>query len=101
MLAYSSAFMRKHEGCAACRNVSILLVNFPGSRVRSTRPPFLVSGLTWFALLLALCHAVLATLAVREKSTTADELAHVTGGYTFNHWSDYRLHPENGILPQR
>ncbi len=38
---------------------------------------------------------------MREKSTTADELAHITGGYTFNHWSDYRLHPENGILPQR
>lgn len=38
---------------------------------------------------------------MREKSTTADELAHVTGGYTFNHWNDYRLQPENGVLPQR
>ncbi|MDB6113721.1 MAG: hypothetical protein JWQ62_666, partial [Lacunisphaera sp.] len=38
---------------------------------------------------------------MREKSTTADELAHITGGYTFDHWNDYRLHPENGILPQR
>src|SRR5262249_40995530 len=27
--------------------------------------------------------------------------AHVTGGFTFNHWNDYRLHPENGLLPQR
>ncbi len=53
------------------------------------------------ALLFALGHATLATFASREKSTTADELAHVTGGYTFNHWHDYRLHPENGILPQR
>ncbi|MBL9214675.1 MAG: glycosyltransferase family 39 protein [Opitutaceae bacterium] len=53
------------------------------------------------ALLLALGHAWLATWSMREKSTTADELAHVTGGYTFNHWHDYRLHPENGILPQR
>ena len=53
------------------------------------------------ALLLALGHAGLATWAAREKSTTVDELAHVTGGYTFNHWHDYRLHPENGILPQR
>ena len=67
----------------------------------SPRSPFLPSGLTWLALLLALGHAVLATLAMREKSTTADELAHVTGGFTFNHWHDYRLHPENGILPQR
>lgn len=90
-----------HEGCAARRNVSILLINFPGHRVRLTRSPLLPSGLTWLALLLALGHAVLATLAMREKSTTADELAHVTGGYTFNHWNDYRLHPENGNLPQR
>ena len=52
-------------------------------------------------MLLALGHAVLASLAMREKSTTADELAHVTGGYTFNHWDDYRLQPENGNLPQR
>lgn len=36
-----------------------------------------------------------------EKSTTSDEIAHVTGGYTFNHWDDYRLQPENGNLPQR
>jgi hypothetical protein len=57
--------------------------------------------LTGLVLLLALGHAALATLASREKSTTADELAHVTGGYTFNHWHDYRLHPENGLLPQR
>lgn len=66
--------------------------------LRSTLP---LSGLTWLALLLALGHAMLATFAMREKSTTADELAHVTGGYTFNHWQDFRLHPENGILPQR
>lgn len=39
--------------------------------------------------------------ATREKSTTADELAHVTGGYSFNRWNDYRMHPENGNLTQR
>lgn len=38
---------------------------------------------------------------MKEKSTTADEIAHITGGFTFNHWKDFRLHPENGILPQR
>jgi 4-amino-4-deoxy-L-arabinose transferase-like glycosyltransferase len=69
--------------------------------LRPTRSTFPSSGLTWLALLLALGHAVLATFAMREKSTTADELAHLTGGYTFNHWQDYRLHPENGNLPQR
>ncbi len=36
-----------------------------------------------------------------DKSTTSDEIAHLTGGYTFNHWNDYRFHPENGNLPQR
>lgn len=77
------------------------LVVAPGHRLPSTRSTFLPAGLTWLALLLALGHAALATLAMREKSTTADELAHITGGFTFNHWQDYRLHPENGILPQR
>jgi 4-amino-4-deoxy-L-arabinose transferase-like glycosyltransferase len=52
-------------------------------------------------LFVALGHCILALLAMREKSTTADELAHITGGYTFNHWNDYRMHPENGLLPQR
>jgi hypothetical protein len=66
--------------------------------VTSPLPPF---RLILFALLLAFGHAAVATFAMRDKSTTADELAHVTGGYTFNHWNDYRLHPENGILPQR
>lgn len=67
----------------------------PFSQLRPDR--YLVA----IALLVALGHAGLATLAMREKSTTADELAHITGGYTFNHWNDYRLQPENGVLPQR
>lgn len=49
----------------------------------------------------SLSHAWLATSAMKEKSTTGDEIAHLTGGYNFNHWDDYRMHPENGILPQR
>lgn len=57
--------------------------------------------LVCLALALATFHAIVAINAGREKSTTADELAHITGGYTFNHWHDYRLHPENGLLPQR
>lgn len=52
-------------------------------------------------MVLALGHAALAVLAMCEKGTTSDELAHLTGGYTFNELGDYRLHPENGILPQR
>src|SRR5258708_34957481 len=76
-----------------------MLIN-PVIRLPPTLSTFTPSGLTCLALLLALGHAALAILAMREKSTTADELAHLTGGYTFNHWHDYRLQPENGILPQ-
>ena len=76
-------------------------IRFPALRLRPLRSLFAPSGLTCLALLLALGHAALATFAMRDKSTTADELAHVTGGYTFNRWHDYRLQPENGNLPQR
>lgn len=68
------------------------------SSLSSPLPSF---RLVLVALVLALVHAAVATIGSPEKSTTADELAHVTGGYTFNRWHDYRLHPENGILPQR
>lgn len=52
------------------------------------------------AALLAL-HAAVALWAVSGKSNTADEILHLTGGYAYWHLDDYRLHPENGILPQR
>ena len=52
------------------------------------------------ATLLAL-HAALGLWAVSGKSNTADELIHVTAGYAYWQLDDYRLHPENGILPQR
>lgn len=52
------------------------------------------------AALLAL-HAGLALSGVAEKSVTHDEILHVTGGYTYWALNDYRLHPENGNLPQR
>ncbi len=52
------------------------------------------------ALVLAV-HASLALWAVSKKSVTADEVLHLTAGYAYWHLQDYRLHPENGILPQR
>lgn len=52
------------------------------------------------AFLLAL-HAVLALWAVSGKGVTHDELLHVTGGYFYDKHGDFRLHPENGVLPQR
>lgn len=66
----------------------------------SARPPstaFLLS----LAVLLSLLHAVLALTAVGNKSVTADEIAHLTGGHTYNTRHDFRLQPENGNLTQR
>jgi hypothetical protein len=52
------------------------------------------------ALLLGL-HFAMAVLSKRHESTTSDELVHLTGGYSYWAFDDYRLHPENGNLPQR
>lgn len=52
-------------------------------------------------LSLLLVHYALALGGVRAKSTTYDETAHITAGYTFWRFNDYRLQPENGNLPQR
>ncbi len=37
----------------------------------------------------------------RDKSCAFDEIAHLTAGYSYWLTGDYRLHPENGNLPQR
>ncbi|MDI1335419.1 MAG: glycosyltransferase family 39 protein [Lacunisphaera sp.] len=52
------------------------------------------------AALLAL-HACLALWAAAGESVTADEILHVTGGYFYNQYGDYRIQPENGNLAQR
>ena len=44
---------------------------------------------------------VMAVTAASQKSMTFDEMAHLTGGYTYWAFNDYRLHPENGNWPQR
>ncbi len=52
-------------------------------------------------MLALLCglHAWLALSATREKTTAVDEMAHLTAGRAL--WQgDYRLQPENGVLPQ-
>lgn len=46
-------------------------------------------------------HVGLALWAAAGESVTADEILHVTGGYFYNRDGDFRLHPENGVLPQR
>jgi len=52
-------------------------------------------------VLLLLTHYLLALAGVWEKSVTYDETAHVTAGYAYWRFNDYRLNPENGNLPQR
>lgn len=56
----------------------------------------------WLGVIaLLLLHAFLALHAVSQKSVTADEILHVSAGNIYNQIGDYRLHPENGNLPQR
>lgn len=61
-------------------------------------PRPLVTGLA--AALLAL-HVWLALSATIDLGVTGDETVHLTGGYSYWQFNDYRLHPENGNLPQR
>lgn len=53
------------------------------------------------AVLLLALHYTLAVGSKVEQSTTSDELVHLTAGFSYWQHHDYRLHPENGILPQR
>ncbi len=46
-------------------------------------------------------HLALGLGAVLQKSITTDELYHLAGGYSFNALGDFRIHPDNGVLPQR
>jgi len=46
-------------------------------------------------------HVVLALWAASGESVTHDELLHLTGGYFYDKYGDYRIQPENGNLPQR
>lgn len=50
---------------------------------------------------LLLLHVVLALWAVSGKGITGDEILHLTGGYLQNRYGDYRIHADNGTLPQR
>lgn len=76
-------------------------MNQSPSSVRPSAPARLsVPGWSGVAALLLL-HVALALWAVAGKSVTADEILHVTGGYLYHKYGDYRIQPENGNLPQR
>lgn len=53
------------------------------------------------AAVLLLMHFALAVGSKRHESTTSDEIAHLTAGFAYWRFDDYRLQPENGVLPQR
>src|SRR5690349_17119611 len=65
---------------------------------RPTRRPWLVPAAV--AALLA-WYFVSAVSGVACKSTTFDEVFHLTGGYCSWKFGDFRMQPENGNLPQR
>lgn len=50
---------------------------------------------------LLLLYAVLAVWSGSRKSATYDEGIHMVGGLSYWTCADFRLHPENGVLPQR
>lgn len=53
------------------------------------------------AAVLLVAYWLLTVSAVRDKSTTFDELFHVTAGTSYWRCNDYRLQPENGNWTQR
>ena len=78
-------------------------VCYDAGRVRIHRAPApsrLPTG--WgAAVALVLLWWVMAVSSVGQKSTTFDELAHLTAGYSYWLTGDFRLQPDNGTLPQR
>ncbi|HVU16778.1 MAG TPA: glycosyltransferase family 39 protein [Candidatus Didemnitutus sp.] len=61
------------------------------------RPRWLVPAV--IAILVA--HVALALWGASHESVTHDELLHLTGGYFYDKFADFRIQPENGNLPQR
>jgi hypothetical protein len=55
----------------------------------------------WAAAVILAAFWMLMLASLREKSITFDEVGHMTAGYTYWRFNDYRLDPENGNLPQR
>src|SRR5687767_6008693 len=52
-------------------------------------------------IILIATHIGLGVFSSAQQSVTVDEIFHVTGGYAFNRLNDFRIHPDNGVLPQR
>jgi len=55
----------------------------------------------WPVTLLFSAFFVIGLSAAQQKSPTFDEPVHLTGGYTYWAFNDYRMHPDNGNWSQR
>ncbi len=55
----------------------------------------------WLAIALLLAYWILAVSASPRMGVTADEILHLTAGYSYWEQNDYRLQPENGTLAMR
>lgn len=68
---------------------------------REDGQPGLSLRASWLvATALAAAHWIVAVIASRHNATTFDEVAHIAGGMGMVKYRDYRLNPENGVLPQ-
>lgn len=54
-----------------------------------------------FVVLALSLYWLMAISVSSRHGVTADEVVHLTGGYSYWKFNDYRLHPENGTLPMR
>lgn len=66
--------------------------------IGSRQHPCFRGLLVW---LLLMTHAGIAYWSSSKISITVDEKVHLFGGLCYWHFNDYRMHPENGNLPQR
>ena len=104
-----------HSCCVHNRSLTMgTNLNTPGEDRMTSMPTLdeaksggILSGLTRspclglvVALILAV-HFILAVTAVRDKSTTFDEIVHAASGYSYWKYNDYRINPANLNLPQR
>lgn len=64
------------------------------------QPPTHRLPLLWAGCVMLLYWAMAVSVSPR-LGVTADEVAHLTGGYAYWHTGDYRMHPDNGVLPMR
>ena len=74
-----------------------MLFRSPPSLQPRTRRPVL----PWAVVALLVAYWLLAISASPRMGVTADEILHLTAGYSYWEQNDYRLQPENGTLAMR